>query len=433
MARERTYNTLQEVFYEELGQNNMNLLWHLKEIMTGLPVKHILDVGAGMRVSRNICLPESSETALIIDPDRQVTRALINDYQDNRIEAVEGTIETTDLGDTSFDLVFFIMSLLWIDDPMAVLKKVTAKSPLFIVISNPEFSPEQQGEFASYFGEHATEFTELLEKYHAKALNIDAIMESYDYYPLEIFHTTSWRPTPEHRDRTVLYTKEKPDRSPYEKAKFIIQVNSVCNCNCPSCYVDKTGEHMDVSVFKGLLEKVHEKEIISLRGGEPTLTENLIEDFVNPALRKGIHVILESNGLFIGTTFYQEYLKLLTHKNIELRLSLDRQHLDLFKEKIRQTRIGWISQFIGDAKRLNIRFGLYALGMYREQIKQFLEEYSVESWMQYIRPLTRYSDIAELPINGKFVDVEGNIHDYITGIGWIGTPDEKSAGGFDPC
>jgi pyruvate-formate lyase-activating enzyme len=128
----------------------------------------------------------------------------------------------------------------------------------------------------------------------------------------------------------VLYTKEKPDRTPYDKAEFIIQVNSVCNRNYPARYVEKTGEHMDVEVFKRLIGMVHENKIICLRGGEPTLTENLIGDYINPALRKGIHVILESNGLFIGSPRYGEYLKLLTHENIELRLSLDRQHLDLF-------------------------------------------------------------------------------------------------------
>jgi len=113
---------------------------------------------------------------------------------------------------------------------------------------------------------------------------------------------------------------------------------------------------------------------------------------------------------------------------MQLRLSLDRQHLDLFSKKIRKTRIGWISRFIDDAKRLNISFGLFTLGMLREQARQFLEEYSVGSWLQYVRPLTRYSRITELPIDGRFVDVHGNIHDYITGVGWIGSPDETAGG-----
>ncbi len=419
-----THNNLRDIFYEKFGRDNMNLLWQLKETLNNLPVKHLLDIGAGMRVSKNICLPESIETALIIDPDDQMLGALLGDYHDDRLEVLEGKIETANLGDTPFDLAFFIMSLLWIDDPMAALQKVASQSPRYIVIANPEFSPEQQIEITSYFPGHENELTELLEKYYARALDIDAIMESYGYYPLAVFNSASWSPTPEHRLRTVFYTKEKPDRTPYEKVKFIIQVNSVCNCNCPFCYVGKTGEHMDAAVFKGLIEKVHENETICLRGGEPTLTENLIEDFIHPALQKGIHVILESNGTFISSPRYQEFLEVLTQKNIEIRLSLDRQHIDSFPKQVRPLKIKWLSRFIDDATRLNIKFGLFSLGMCREQVKQFLKEYSVESWLHYIRPLTKYSNITELPITGEFVDTDGNIHDHITGIGWIGSPDE---------
>jgi hypothetical protein len=35
---------------------------------------------------------------------------------------------------------------------------------------------------------------------------------------------------------------------------------------------------------------------------------------------------------------------------------------------------------------------------------------------------TRYWRIDDLPINGNFVNVKGNIRDHITGIGWIGSP-----------
>ncbi len=64
--------------------------------------------------------------------------------------------------------------------------------------------------------------------------------------------------------------------------------------------------------------------------------------------------------------------------------------------------------------------------MCREHVKEFLEQYSVETWLQYIKPLTKYSNIAELPIKGKFVDTEGNIHDHITGIGLIGSPNMEN-------
>ncbi|MCK9275230.1 MAG: methyltransferase domain-containing protein [Syntrophales bacterium] len=406
----------------------MNLLWHLKEILKNLPFKHVLDIGASVSVSKNICLPECVEKAVIVDPDSEIVSNIIHICNDDRLEALEGGIEAINLEDRQFDMVFFIMSLLWVDDPRAALQKAISKSPAYIVIANPVFSPEQLKRASSCFRCYKDEFIEKVEKYYARALDIDEIMQSSDYYPLVVFRTISWSPTPEHSLRTVLYTKEKPDRIPYDNAKYIIQVNSKCNCNCPACYVVKTGDDLEAAVFKTLIEDIHENETISLRGGEPTLTENLIEGYIHPALDRGINVILESNGLFIGSAYYQRYLEILTSKNIQVRLSLDREHIDLFPERIRLTKIGWISKFIYDAEERNIKFGLFSLGMSREQVMRFLSEYSVESWIGYIRPLTKYSDITELPIRGKFIDVDGKIHDHITGVGWIGTPDEDSLG-----
>ncbi|MBN2569386.1 MAG: radical SAM protein [Deltaproteobacteria bacterium] len=428
MVIDERHNNFRDMFYKTFGRDNMCLLWHVKEVLKGLPVRHILDVGAGMRVSQNICLPKGVKTALIVDPDRRMLGTFVEEYHDDRIETLEGNIGTADFGDRSFDLVFLIMSLLWIDDPPAALLKVASQSPAYIVISNPEFLPEELSAGSACFPGWKSEFMKTLGAYAARALDFDATMESCGYYPLAIFHSPSWRPTPEHAIRTVLYTREKPDRTPYDQAKYIIQINSKCNFNCPACYVLKTGDDMDPAVFRELIEPVQKDEMICLRGGEPTLTENLIEDFIQPALQKGIHVVLESNGTFIGLPHYQEYLAVLTHKPIEVRLSLDRQHLDPFPERMRRTRIGWISQFIGDAKRLGIPFGLFALGMCREQVKLFLREYSVESWLPYIQPITRYSDITDLSINGMFVDVDGSMHDYITGIGWVGEPDKDSLG-----
>lgn len=91
------------MFYDTFGRNNMCLLWHVKEILKDLPVEHILDVGAGMRVSKNICFPKGIKTALITDPDRQMLGALIEEYGDDRLEACERKIETADFGDRFFD------------------------------------------------------------------------------------------------------------------------------------------------------------------------------------------------------------------------------------------------------------------------------------------------------------------------------------------
>ncbi len=79
-------------------------------------------------------------------------------------------------------------------------------------------------------------------------------MQSNGYYPLYVLSSKSWDFTPEHRLRTVLYTKEKPDRIPYDDAKYIIQVNAICNFNCPDCYVDKSGDTMDKIVFHNITQ-----------------------------------------------------------------------------------------------------------------------------------------------------------------------------------
>ena len=91
--------------------------------------------------------------------------------------------------------------------------------------------------------------------------------------------------------KTVLYTKDKPDRTVYDKAKYIIQVNSSCNFDCPWCYVDKLGITMDEDTFNKILVTVNEKDMISLRGGEPTLSPNLISGFITPSIDKGAYVI----------------------------------------------------------------------------------------------------------------------------------------------
>lgn len=411
----KRFSTLREAFYEALGRNNMNLLWHLKEATRSLSVRHVLDVGADMRVSKGICLPESAEAVLVVDSDRQALTALRDDFQDARIKGLEEKIETAHLGNTPVDLVYFILSLPWLDDPEAALLKAISTAPEYFVIANPIISAQQFEKIFLGFPEHREELIRIFREYDHRSLDIDAIMQAHEYYPLNVLSSMSWDPTPEHRLRTVLYTKEKPDRIPYDEAKYIIQVNAKCNFNCPDCYVVKTSETMDPAVFHQIIQNIEANEMICLRGGEPTLSDNLIADFITPALDREIRVILESNGSLVDSPFYRDYLELLTRKNIEIRLSLDRDHIDFYFGDTRRIRIDRISRFIRDATARDIKFGLFALGMSREQVNKFLQEYSVESWLPCIRPLTKYSMISELPIKGKFVDIYGGIHDRIVG------------------
>jgi hypothetical protein len=124
-----THNRLRDIFYESLGRENMNLLWQLKETLNQLPAKRLLDVGAGMRVSKNICLQGGVESAVVIDPDGGTLRGLAAYYHDARIEVVQEKIEAARLEYAAFDLALFIMSLLWTDDPAAALQKVVSRSP----------------------------------------------------------------------------------------------------------------------------------------------------------------------------------------------------------------------------------------------------------------------------------------------------------------
>jgi hypothetical protein len=90
------------IFFEKLGRDNMCLLWHLKEILAGLPVRRLFDVGAGVRVSRNICLPEHVESASVVDPDALMLKALAREYDDPRLRTAEVVESGTDKlsGDT---------------------------------------------------------------------------------------------------------------------------------------------------------------------------------------------------------------------------------------------------------------------------------------------------------------------------------------------
>ena len=96
---------------------------------------------------------------------------------------------------------------------------------------------------------------------------------------------------------------------------------------------------------------------------------------------------------------------------------MDRPHLNfLSSNENRREHLNKFLRFIKDAEKYNIRFGLYSLGMDLKQISALLEEFSLKRILKYIKPITRYLHIKDLPINGKFVDIYGNHHDRIAGI-----------------
>ena len=95
-------------------------------------------------------------------------------------------------------------------------------------------------------------------------------------------------------------------------------------------------------------------------------------------MEKGAYVILESNGSFIGQSQYDEYLKIFSDKNTEIRLSLDRPHLSFLSTSEKKLlHLNKMVRFIEDATKHNIRFGLYSLGMDMKQISKLLKEFYI--------------------------------------------------------
>ena len=383
--------------------------WFLNSLLENLSYQSVLDVGGGIGLAKKYCLKSEVKTVYSLDPDRAFIEEFVGCINDSRFNIIEANIDDFDFTGLRFDIAFMLLNLPWLTDPLSSIEKIASKTPDYIVVAEQEISPDPK----SIFGSDKPELKEVIKnvftRYISRGICIDDLMASNGYYPLIVLRSNTLS--------TVLYTKDRPDRSVYDKAKFIIQVNSSCNFDCPWCYVDKLGITMDGETFQKILKSVNNGDIISLRGGEPTISPNLLSEFITPAIDKGAYVILESNGSFIGRSRYDDYLDAFSNTDTEIRLSLDRPHLDFLSNyDNRLEHINRIARFIKDAGKYDIRFGLYSLGMDIKQISALLEEFSLMSISKYIRPITRYLDIKDLPINGKFVDIYGNLHNRISGI-----------------
>ncbi len=375
-----------------------------------LPYNSVLDIGAGLAISPNISLREEIETVLV-SADKQLLDRLQVRYRHNRFQVIVGRAETLDLIKSKYDLALFMLSLPWLDDPVASLEKVASISPEYIFIAEPRISSQAPLRTGPPNLEYHHEILKRLQLYCKKGIALDDLMLKYHYYPLVVYRCTAMHPL-----RAVIYSKEKPDRIIYEKAKYIFQVNSMCNGNCADCYVAKTGNTMDESRYRELLQDVNPGDIITLRGGEPTMTENLLKDFLAPALATGAYLILESNGYFIDSAQYGDYLDALSNQNVEVKLSVDINHIGYLSDDKKQVRLDSLAGFIEEAKQRNIGWGLTALGMHKKQTEGLLRKTALAPYLDSIRPLTKYSHIEDLPLKGKYVDVEGRGHRRIKGI-----------------
>ena len=402
-------SSLKNAYYRNLKSQSIVLKWLLNGILDNLPYQSVLDIGGSIGLAKTVCIKNDVKTVFSIDPDRTFIETFLECNEDSRFNIIEESIERVDITKFKYDIVFFVLNFPWLADPITAIEKVAFNTPNYIVIANQQITSDQRNIIGIDTPEVKKKINDVFKRYIDRGICIDELMANNGYYPLIVqnFNTLN----------TVLYTKDKPDRMVYDNAKYIIQVNSSCNFDCPWCYVDKLGITMDEDTFHKILETVNEKDMISLRGGEPTLSPNLISGYITPAIEKGAYVILESNGSFIGRSQYDDYLHAFSNKDTEIRLSLDKPHLDFLSSyENRLEHLDKIKRFMEDARKYSINFGLYSLGMDMKQISALLEEFSLRSISKYIRPITRYLDIKDLPIKGKFVDIHGNLHDRITGI-----------------
>ena len=402
-------SSLKNSYFRNLKNQSIVLKWLLNGLLDNLSYQSVLDIGGSIGLAKNVCIKKEVRTVFSIDRDPTFIEEFLECNEDKRFNIIEGDIDRVDLTKFKHDIAFLLLNLPWITDPITTVEKVAFNTPNYIVIANQPITPDQQNIIGTDMPEVKKKINDVIKRYISKGICIDDLMANNGYYPLIVQKFNMLN--------TVLYSKDKPDRMVYDIAKYIIQVNSSCNFDCPWCYVDKLGITMEERTFQKILETVNSKDMISLRGGEPTLSPNLISGYIAPAIDKGAYVILESNGSFIGRSQYVDYLNAFSNKDTEIRLSLDRPHLDFLSSyEKRLEHLDKLERFIEDARKYNINFGLYSLGMDMKQISDLLEEFSLMSISKFIRPITRYLNIKDLPIKGKFVDIYGNLHDRISGI-----------------
>lgn len=209
----------------------------------------------------------------------------------------------------------------------------------------------------------------------------------------------------------------KPDNEVYEKASLIVQTTSKCNKSCPECYLSENTEiikeELSLNIYKESISNLNEGDTIALRGGEITTIQNWFEKFVAPALNRGLKVIIETNGYFIGTKDYQSILEKLNDERISVRISFDSEHLKNVKKENIASEFEKMAHFAENAESAGINFGFYSLGMDKAQIQNFIQGTSLEPYINKFHSLAFYPEISAVEIKGKYLKSDGNISDRI--------------------
>ena len=209
----------------------------------------------------------------------------------------------------------------------------------------------------------------------------------------------------------------KSNNEVYDKASLIVQTTNRCSKKCPACYLaenpDVQKEELNQERYQECISKLNEGETIALRGGEITIIPDWFEKFVVPALNKELKIVIETNGHFIGTKDYQNFLERINNKQISMRISFDSEHIKNLNEESVASEFVKMARFAKDAEKAGINFGFYSLGMNETQIRNFIQSTPLEPYFNRFHSLTFYPQISTLEIKGQYLKSNGNISDRI--------------------
>jgi hypothetical protein len=395
---------------KESGQEE-TLMDHIGQVLNGLEFKTVLDVGIGTGLSTPAYLNGRVIHVLASEPSEGMRGELEAKFSDGRLVIDEKPIVEINL-DGKYDLALFSLSLAWINDQVGSVEHVLRANPRYVVISEQVVDEEQKqsvGTGHQERGELRDEFNPI------SAEKLDQIMSRKGYFPLRILRDPISSANGESAGqlRTTLYTKTKPDAVPYENADTIFQINAYCNRRCDGCYSSFNKDSLDVESYLRRLERIPKGNLVTFRGGEPTLHPTWFEDYVSEALARGLDVIVETNGAFIDRRSYETDMGRFSDDRIHVRLSFDDKHIAELNPAKREAEFSKLAGFANHATERGISFGFYSLGMDKHQISRMIVGTELEPYGDRFHSLTFYSNINDLKMNGDYVDVSGHLHDSL--------------------
>ncbi len=387
-----------ETAMKESGQFAV-LQKHIIEATKGIRqyYKKVLDAGIGTGLQHDSYSTENYHTTGI-EPSTAMASQLRENYP--QVDIIETTAEKAEISELKYDLAVFTMVLSWTKSWNKALNNVLAQNPKFLVIANQELTDDEILEL----GKGHTNQEQIQESFtNISQEELQKFLEDLGYFPLKILQNDINAGIL----KTVLYTKNPVDNYVYENARYIFQIIDSCNQNCAGCYANQGKNKLDPKKFLSKIHELEEGETIAIRGGEPFLHPRLFEDFVDHALGKKLKVVIDTNAVFMSRKNPEKILEKLKNPNIFLRISFDTAHLeDLFKDKQRQKFLE-ISQFIKLAEEENTQYSFSCLGMSAEEIEDMIKETPLFKKKEKFLPLTFYSDITDVPLEGKYVNVQG--------------------------